>query len=150
METIPRMSSKIKLEPPLSEGVRKCMKSNKSKGTSPEIKVRKALRDAGYPGYRLNWKKAPGKPDICYPGRKVAIFVNGCFWHQCPICRPPPPKHNSDYWIPKLERNVERDREEIASLEAEGWIVIVVWECQLKKDPENSINSIVKVLNTRD
>lgn len=144
------MSSKIKLEPPLSEGVRKCMKSNKSKGTSPEIKVRKALRDAGYPGYRLNWKKAPGKPDICYPGRKVAIFVNGCFWHQCPICRPPPPKHNSDYWIPKLERNVERDREEIASLEAEGWIVIVVWECQLKKDPENSINSIVKVLNTRD
>ena len=63
-------------EPPLTEGIRKSMKSNKCSGTSPEIQMRKALREAGYPGYRLNWKKAPGKPDICYPGRHVAIFIN--------------------------------------------------------------------------
>ena len=77
------MAKKSEFEPPLTEGVRKCMKANKSKDTSPELKVRKALREAGYPGYRQNWKKAPGKPDICYPGRKVAIFINGCFWHRC-------------------------------------------------------------------
>lgn len=142
------MSSKIKPEPPLSDGVRKCMRSNRSKGTSPEIRVRKALRETGYPGYRLNWKKAPGKPDICYPGRKIAIFVNGCFWHQCPLCKPPLPKHNSDYWIPKLERNVQRDKEEIASLESEGWTVMVVWECQLKRDPDGSLGPIIETLKT--
>ena len=84
-------------EPPLNAGVVRSMKGNKGRGTKPELAVRKALREAGYPGYRLNWKGAPGHPDICYPGRRVAVFVNGCFWHQCPVCRPPLPKHNADY-----------------------------------------------------
>lgn len=142
------MAKKSEFEPPLTEGVRKCMKSNKSKDTSPELKVRKALREAGYPGYRLNWKKAPGKPDICYPGRKVAIFINGCFWHRCPKCNLPMPKHNAEYWISKLERNVQRDRENIENLESEGWTVIVTWGCDLKKNYNKCIDEILSVLNS--
>ena len=73
-------------DPTESDGVRRLMRSNKSKGTSPELLIRRALREVGCPGYRLNWMKTPGKPDICCPGRRVAIFVNGCFWHRCPKC----------------------------------------------------------------
>lgn len=138
-----------KCGPPLSEGVKKCMKSNKCKDTSPELKVRKALREAGFPGYRLNWKNAPGKPDICYPGRKIAIFVNGCFWHRCPSCNLPLPKHNSDYWIPKLNRNVERDRDNKEALESEGWTVIVLWECKLHDDFDTSIKSVIQHLQMK-
>lgn len=135
------------LEPALNEGTVKSMKGNKGRGTKPELAVRKALREAGYPGYRLNWKGASGHPDICYPGRRVAVFVNGCFWHQCPVCRPHLPKHNSDYWIPKLRRNVERDAEKTAALEAEGWIVVTVWECEMKRDPVGTVSRIVSVLD---
>lgn len=135
------------LKPPLNEGTVRSMKGNKGKGTKPELAVRKALREAGYSGYRLNWKGAPGHPDICYPGRKVAVFVNGCFWHQCPICCLPLPRHNADYWIPKLRRNTERDMMETAALEAEGWTVITVWECEMKKDPAGTVSRIVSVLD---
>lgn len=143
------MAKSVQFEPPLTEGVRKCMKSNKSKGTSPELIVRKALRDAGYPGYRLNWKKAPGKPDICYPGRKVAVFVNGCFWHRCPICNLPQPKHNAEYWVPKLERNVARDAKNKSDLESDGWDVIVIWTCELKKNPDEAIGRIIDCLERK-
>ncbi len=135
-------------EPPLTEGVRRCMRSNKSANTSPELRVRKSLREAGYPGYRINWKKAPGKPDICYPGRKIAIFVNGCFWHRCPVCDLPMPKHNADYWVPKLERNVQRDKENIRKLELEGWTVIVLWECELKQDYNKCIDVVLSIFKT--
>ena len=134
---------------PLNEGVRKSMKSNKGKGTSPELRVRKALRDAGYPGYRLNWKGAPGKPDICYPGRRVAIFVQGCFWHRCPRCNLPLPKHNSEFWETKFQRNVERDSAKRALLTAGGWTVVDLWECDLKKDFEGSMIPVVELLETR-
>lgn len=140
------MANRIEFEPPLSEGVRKCMKANKSKGTMPELIVRKALRDAGYPGYRLNWNKAPGKPDICYPGRKIAVFINGCFWHRCPKCNLPMPKHNAEYWQPKLDRNVERDAKNISELKSEGWNVIIIWTCELKRDPESAVNRILAAL----
>lgn len=140
------MAKRSEFEPPLTEGVRKCMKSNKSKDTSPELKVRKALRDAGYPGYRLNWKKAPGKPDICYPGRKIAIFVNGCFWHRCPRCNLPLPKHNADYWIPKLEKNVQRDRRNIEDLETKGWKVVVIWECEIEKEFDVCMDDVIRLI----
>ena len=64
------------------------MRANRARNTGPELRLRKALREAGLGGYRLNWKKAPGRPDIAYPGRKVAIFVHGCYWHHCPRCYP--------------------------------------------------------------
>lgn len=118
----------------VSEAVHKSMQGNKRKDTKPELKVRALLREMGYPGYRLQWKKAPGHPDIAYPGRKVAIFVNGCFWHRCPHCNPSVPKTNTEFWEAKFARNVERDKRTTEALEADGWTVIIIWECQLKKD----------------
>ncbi len=109
------------------------MQANKSKNTKPELEVRRALREAGLSGYRLHWKKAPGKPDICYPGRRVAIFVNGCFWHRCPHCNLALPKTNVEFWREKFARNQSRDARDNAQLVAAGWTVIVVWECRLKK-----------------
>ena len=110
----------------------KSMQSNKRRDTKPELKVRKLLRDAGYPGYRLQWKKVPGRPDIAYPGRKIAIFVNGCFWHRCPKCNLPLPKSNQEFWEAKFKRNVERDQRKIGELEALGWKTFVIWECELE------------------
>ena len=135
----------LKAPPATSENVAKSMRSNKGKGTKPELVVRKMLRDIGYPGYRLNWKNAPGHPDIAYPGRRVAIFVNGCFWHHCPKCDLPMPKSHQDYWLPKIERNVQRDLENNAQLDRLGWIVVTIWECDLKKRP-NEVRTILKQL----
>ena len=89
-------------------------------------------RVAGLSGYRLQWK-VPGHPDVAWPGKKVALFVNGCFWHRCPHCNLSLPKSNVEYWVVKFARNVERDEQSRAALEALGWKVHVVWECQLKK-----------------
>ena len=110
-------------------------RSNKGRDTKPELKVRAMLREMGYPGYRLQWKKVPGHPDIAYPGRKIAIFVNGCFWHRHQGCKyATTPKTNAEFWQAKFDRNVERDAQTREALEAEGWTVIVIWECELKKD----------------
>lgn len=118
--------------PASSEAVRKSMKGNKRCNTKPELLVRQRLRAAGLAGYRLQWK-VPGHPDIAWPGKKVALFVNGCFWHRCPRCNLALPKSNVEYWVVKFGRNVERDERNLARLEELGWTVHVVWECQLKK-----------------
>lgn len=125
----------IKSPAPLNAATTKSMKGNVRKDTKPELMLRRMLREAGYPGYRLQWK-VPGRPDICYPGRKVAIFVNGCFWHRCPICDLPLPKNNREYWEEKFRRNMEKDARDVRMLESEGWHVVTVWECELKKDPD--------------
>ena len=117
-----------------SEATRHVMQANKSKDTKPELRVRRALRDAGLTGYRLHWKGAPGRPDVCFPGRRVAIFVNGCFWHRCPRCQLPLPKSNVDFWRDKFERNRARDARDNELLVADGWTVVVVWECCLEGD----------------
>jgi DNA mismatch endonuclease (patch repair protein) len=122
------------------------MQSNRSRNTGPELALRRLLRDAGYPGYRLHWKAVPGHPDIAYPGRKIAIFVNGCFWHRCPHCNPPSPKSHAEYWEAKFETNQERDNRKRESLQALGWAVVVVWECQLEKTPEQVVAQVLQVL----
>lgn len=114
--------------------VRKSMQGNKRKNTKPELLVRKRLREAGYTGYRLDWAKAPGRPDIAFPGRKIAIFVNGCYWHRCPHCNPSMPKKNVSFWEAKFRRNVERDKRALEELEQLGWTAITIWECELKRD----------------
>lgn len=96
--------------------------------------MRKALWDIGIRGYRVHWKKAPGKPDIAFPGRKIAVFVHGCFWHRCPHCDLPLPGHNPDYWRYKFRRNLGRDATNQAELDAMGWKSIVIWECKMKED----------------
>lgn len=131
---------------PSSEITTKVMKANKGKNTGPELSLRRGLRDAGFGGYRLNWKKAPGRPDIAYPGRKVAIFVNGCFWHRCPRCNLPLPKSHTDFWQQKFDRNVERDERKRMELEEAGWTVITVWECEIKQSLQLVVSRIIEVI----
>lgn len=129
----------------VSEATRHVMQANKSKNTKPELKVRAALREAGLSGYRIHWKKAPGSPDICYPGRKLAIFVNGCFWHSCPYCTNHAPKTNQEFWRAKFERNRARDERDKSQLVEAGWTVLVVWECRLKRaNFSHSMGEIVR------
>ena len=125
----------LKAPPASSEAVRKSMQGNKRRDTKPEILVRRMLREMGFVGYRLDWKKAPGHPDIAYPGRKIAIFVMGCFWHQHEGCKyASTPKKNVEYWEAKFRRNKERDEEVRAAMAELGWHVVEIWECELKKD----------------
>lgn len=95
---------------PLKESTSRVMSANKGKNTKPELSLRRALRQTGIRGYRLNWKKAPGRPDIAFPGRKIAIFVNGCFWHRCPYCHPGFPKSHRSLWRRKFVDNKRRDK----------------------------------------
>ena len=107
------------------------MKGNRGRNTKPELTLRLLLREAGYPGYRLHWKKAPGRPDVAYPGRRVAIFVNGCFWHQHPGCaKATMPKRNGDFWRAKLAANRARDAAKANALRARGFRVVTIWECE--------------------
>lgn len=126
---------RAKLAPPpaTNEHVRKFMQGNKGKNTKPEMLVRARLRAAGLTGYRLQWK-VPGRPDIAWPGKRVALFINGCFWHRhegCPYATTP--KSHVEYWVVKFDRNVERDERNLQALREAGWTVHVIWECQLKK-----------------
>jgi DNA mismatch endonuclease (patch repair protein) len=106
------------------------MRRIKSKNTKPEMALRSFLHRHGY-RFRVHRKDLPGKPDIVFPGRRKVIFVHGCFWHQHPACREGRlPGTRLDYWRPKLERNRQRDDAAISSLQALGWGVIVVWECE--------------------
>ena len=115
-----------------SYAVHKSMQGNKRKDTKPELLVRQRLREAGLGGYRLQWK-VPGRPDVAWPGKKVCLFINGCYWHRCPHCNLSIPKKNTEYWVAKFNRNQERDAKNEAALIADGWKVHVVWECELKK-----------------
>ena len=122
--------------------VSKKMSAIKGSDTKPEQTLRAALRAKGLTGYRVNYKPIPGKPDICFVGRKVAIFVNGCFWHRCPQCNYPDPKHNQAYWLAKFNRTKERDKRILQELEELGWKTIVIWECEMKKDLPGIIEKI--------
>lgn len=102
----------------------------RSKNTSPELLVRSTLHKAGL-RFRIHRKDLPGNPDIVFPSRRLAIFVNGCFWHSHEGCkRARIPSSSRDYWEPKLRRNVERDARNLAALQAAGWLVAIVWECE--------------------
>ena len=110
------------------------MRRVKGRDTTPELKVRRILWRLGA-RYRLHRKDLPGKPDIVLPGRKLAIFVHGCFWHGHDCARGARvPKANRDYWLGKVGRNRARDEAARAALEAMDWRVLVVWECGLKDE----------------
>lgn len=117
----------------VSAATHKSMQGNKRRDTKPEVLVRRMLREMGFTGYRCDWRKAPGRPDVAFVGRKLAIEIRGCFWHRCPVCSLSVPKKNLDYWEAKFVRNVERDEQNLAALEEAGWKVLVLWEHQLKK-----------------
>ena len=106
----------------------------RGRDTKPELVVRRMLHAMGY-RYRLHARDLPGKPDIVFRGRKLAVFVHGCFWHRhpdpaCPLARLP--KSRLDFWVPKLEANRARDFANTERLEAAGWQVLLVWECELR------------------
>ena len=105
----------------------------RSVNTKPELILRHALWHRGF-RYRINESRLPGKPDVVMRKYKTVLFIHGCFWHGhegCPTSHVP--KTNTEFWVAKVARNKERDQEVWRKLEAKGWSVIIVWECQLKK-----------------
>jgi len=117
------------------------MRNIRSKNTAPELILRRLLYALGY-RYRLHSHNLPGRPDIVFQSRRKVIFVHGCFWHQHSACREGRiPSSRIEYWEPKLLRNKERDAAHCAQLKAEGWQVLVVWECQT-----NDIKSLTEKL----
>lgn len=110
------------------------MSQIRGKDTKPEELVRKYLFSQGF-RYRKNDSRLPGKPDIVLPKYRMVIFINGCFWHKHEGCRFFVwPKNNADFWRKKILSNVERDQRNYAELQQLGWNIIVVWECELKKE----------------
>lgn len=120
-----------------------CMSSIRGKNTKPELVLRKALWAAGLQ-YRLK-NRLPGRPDIIFPGMKIAIFVDGCFWHKCPE-HFQAPAQNARFWADKIARNVERDQEANLQLEAEGWRVIRLWEHEVRDSPGSCVSRIRKLI----
>lgn len=110
------------------------MRAVRSKDTAPEMRVRRLAHRLGY-RYRLHRKDLPGKPDLAFPSRRKVIFVHGCWWHRhdCPHGRRLPATRR-EYWLPKLSGNRRRDRENRRRLEASGWEVLTVWECEVTDD----------------
>jgi DNA mismatch endonuclease (patch repair protein) len=131
---------------PLNESTSKVMSSNKGKNTKPELFFRKTLWHNNIRGYRLHLKKVHGTPDISFPGDKIAIFINGCFWHRCPYCQLQLPKSNKEFWKKKFDGNIKRDKRKFDLLEKEEWKVIVIWECQLKNDLQNYVEMLKSLI----
>ncbi|HCF5691974.1 very short patch repair endonuclease [Pseudomonas aeruginosa] len=112
------------------------MRSVKSQNTTPELLIRSLLHRLGF-RFRLHRKDLPGSPDIVLPRYRAVIFVHGCFWHRHPGCRlATTPKSRQDYWLPKFMANIERDHRNTEALQEMGWQVIVVWECEIKKNED--------------
>ena len=122
----------------------RCMASVKSTNSKPELKLRSAIHALGF-RYRLHVKGLPGTPDLVFPSRKKAIFVNGCFWHRhsCASGRSIP-QTRAEFWLDKFQQNRKRDRKNQSDLRANGWDSMVVWECELRSDRMQSIISSVR------
>lgn len=120
----------------------------RSKDTKIEVKVRQYLFSKGF-RFRKNDKRFPGKPDVVLPKYKTVIFVNGCFWHMHEGCKQARlPKTNVEFWKEKMERNAANDKLHQEQLCGMGWRVIVLWECELKRDFETVMNGVVQTLQS--
>lgn len=120
----------------------------RGKDTKPEMLVRKLVHGMGY-RYRLHRRDLPGIPDLVFAKKKKVIFIHGCFWHRhgdpnCKLARLP--KSRLDFWVPKLERNRQRDAENQAKFESNGWKILIVWECEVgyKEHLKNKILAFLK------
>ena len=128
----------------------RCMSRIRSQGMKPELAVRSMVHRLGY-RFRLHRRDMAGRPDLVLRRHRAVVFVNGCFWHWhpdagCPIAGLP--KSNLKYWQPKLEKTRFRDRDDVASLEADGWRVLTIWECQLRQ-PEDVLGKLCQFLSGR-
>jgi len=140
-----RVSAVADYPHPLNPGRSANMRANRRKDTKPELALRRALHAQGYryrKDYRLELAGARVRPDIAFTARRVAVFVDGCFWHCCPD-HGSQPANNTWYWEPKLARNVERDRAADAALAAAGWSVVRIWE---HESLEGAVAAVVTVL----
>ena len=118
--------------------------------TSIEVKVRKFLFSKGL-RFRKNDKRYPGKPDIVLPKYKTVIFVHGCFWHRHEGCKDTTtPKTRTEFWEEKFRKNVENDKLHMELLKDDGWKVIVIWECEIEKDFDNTMNRVVRQILERN
>jgi len=123
----------------------KIMASVRSRGnTTTELPLAKLIWAAGLRGYRKHWK-VPGKPDFAWPGRKIAIFVDGCFWHGCARCKYLP-RSNTAFWRKKIQANQARDKRVRRILRIQGWRVLRFWEHQVKQRPKQVTLKIVAAL----
>lgn len=109
----------------------KIMSSVGTRNTAPELIVRRLLHAEGY-RYRLHQADLPGKPDLVFPSRKAVIYVHGCFWHGHGCAKGKLPKSRLDYWQPKIAQNRLRDKLTVKRIRAQGWKVLVVWQCETK------------------
>jgi DNA mismatch endonuclease, patch repair protein len=125
------------------------MSANRAKQTGPELKMKRLLIAAGLKGFKLNDKRLPGKPDFVYRKERVAVFVNGCFWHGHRTHEWPEVKTNMEYWRGKIGRNQERDARKSSELESIGWKALTVWECELEKDSASSVTRVAEALGRR-
>jgi len=116
------------------------MSKIRGKNTAPEIKLRKLLWSEGIRGYRIHFK-LPGKPDIVFTKKKIAIFIDGCFWHKCPVCFQEP-ETRKEFWMKKILSNIDRDVKVNTQLKEKGWTVIRIWEHEIKKNPCSVIETI--------
>lgn len=124
------------------------MQSIHSKNTMPEMIIRRYLHSKGF-RYRLHHKQLPGHPDLVLRKYHICIFVNGCFWHGHYGCKYYSiPKTNTEFWINKINRNIERDKEDIDKLKQMGWHTIIIWECQLKPSKrEDTLRALEYTIN---
>ncbi|PXW64642.1 T/G mismatch-specific endonuclease [Chelatococcus asaccharovorans] len=122
----------------------------RGRDTGPELVLRSLLHRAGF-RFRLHAKQLPGRPDIILPRYRTAIFVHGCFWHRHPGCRnATTPSTRREFWQAKFDGNVSRDARNQAELEAAGWTVLTVWECELKADAEGVARRLASDLRKDD
>lgn len=110
-----------------------------------ETRFRRALWASGIRGYRVH-PPLPGKPDLAFGRQRLAVFVHGCFWHQCPKGHLPEPKANAEFWKAKFQENRRRDRTAVEALTAMGWTVMTLWECDLRADTPAVVESVREAL----
>jgi DNA mismatch endonuclease, patch repair protein len=127
---------------PELEATSRVMSSNRGKNTGPELALRRELVCQGVRGYHLHAKAIPGRPDLAFSKSKIAVFVNGCFWHHCPRCNLPIPKSHSEFWRAKFEANRRRDSEKTNRLIESGWRVITLWECEIRDNPTRAAKRV--------
>jgi DNA mismatch endonuclease, patch repair protein len=124
------------------------MSGIRGKDTKPEMIVRRGLHRLGF-RFRLHDKSLPGKPDLVFPKYKTVVFVHGCFWHRHDCKYFKWPKTRPNFWRDKILGNVERDQQHIRELEATGWQVLVVWECETREwEPANVLSRVVSALRS--
>lgn len=120
------------------------MAAVRNKNTKPEVLVRKKVFTAGF-RYRLHVRNLPGTPDMVLPRYRIAVFVNGCFWHGHDCPKGKLPASNRDFWVEKISRNIDRDRRSNIALEEDGWTVVTIWACQL----DEGISRLLEQLRTK-